>query len=153
MSEWAVIMGSALWMGILTSISPCPMATNIAAISFIGHRMEKSGAALWTGILYAAGRTLAYILLGVFLVNSLFSVPSISMWLQEYMNRLVGPILILAGIIVLGILNPGFGLESLGDKFNEWTKKIAEKGVLIGALLLGFFFALSFCRVSVALYF
>lgn len=129
------------------------MATNIAAISFIGRRMDKSGAAFWTGVLYAVGRTLAYVLLGVFLVNSLFSVPMISMWLQDYMNKFIGPILILAGIIVLGLLNVGFGIGSLGEKFNLWTQQLAEKGGLIGALVLGFFFALSFCPVSAALFF
>ena len=155
MAEWFIIMGSALWMGILTSISPCPLATNIAAISFIGRRMEKSGAAFWTGVLYAAGRTLAYVLLGVFLVNSLFSVPMISMWLQDYMNKFIGPILILTGIFVLGLVNVnvGFGIGRLGEKFNLWTQRIAEKGGLIGALILGFLFALSFCPVSAALFF
>ncbi|MEZ4528619.1 MAG: aromatic aminobenezylarsenical efflux permease ArsG family transporter [Desulfobacterales bacterium] len=153
MAEWFILTAGALWMGILTSISPCPLATNIAAISFIGRRMEKSGAAFWTGILYAAGRTLAYVLLGLFLVNSLFSVPMVSMWLQDYMNRLMGPILILTGMFVLGILKAGFGIDFVGEKFSRWTQQIAEKGGLIGALLLGFFFALSFCPVSAALFF
>lgn len=153
MAEWFMLTVSAFWMGILTSISPCPMATNIAAISFIGHRMEKTGAAFWTGVLYACGRTLAYILLGIIIVNSLFSVPLLSMWLQDYMNRLIGPILILAGVFILGFLNTGFGIDSLGEKFNQWTQRIAEKGGLIGALLLGFLFALSFCPVSAALFF
>ncbi|GBC60010.1 cytochrome C biogenesis protein [Desulfonema ishimotonii] len=153
MNEWLMVSASALWLGILTSVSPCPLATNIAAISYIGKRVDRSGAAVFTGILYAAGRTLAYALLGLMLVHSLFSVPALSMWLQEYMNRFVGPVLIIAGLIVLGILSISLDFLSFGDRFSRWLQQQADRGGIFGALILGFFFALSFCPVSAALFF
>ena len=68
-------MASAVWLGILTSISPCPLATNIAAISFIGRRVGSPRAAIATGLLYTLGRTLVYVVLGALLVSSLLSAP------------------------------------------------------------------------------
>ena len=68
----ALILGSlsALWLGILTAVSPCPMATNIAAISFVGRRVGSSGRVLLAGLLYTLGRTLAYVVLGSLVVAS-----------------------------------------------------------------------------------
>lgn len=70
-----VPLASAFWLGILTSISPCPLTTNIAAISYVGRRVGRPASVLQAGLLYTAGRTLAYLLLGVLLVSSLLSAP------------------------------------------------------------------------------
>jgi len=77
-SEWLISLGSAFWFGLLTSISPCPLATNIAAISFISRRVDRPHAVLGTGILYALGRTLVYVGLAALLVSSLLSAPGVS---------------------------------------------------------------------------
>ena len=66
-------LATALWLGILTSISPCPMATNIAAISFISRRIDSPRKVLLTGLLYTVGRTLTYVVFGILLAASLFS--------------------------------------------------------------------------------
>lgn len=149
MIMWLTASGTALWLGILTSISPCPMATNIAAISFIGRRVDRPGYVLLTGLLYTAGRSLAYILLGVLLAASLLSAPGLSHWLQKYMVRLLGPILILTAMLLLDLIS----LPSGGGRIGQWAQQRAEKFGLGGALLLGFLFALSFCPVSAALFF
>ena len=78
-------VASAGWLGILTSISPCPLATNIAAISFIGRRVGSPRAAVATGLLYSLGRTLVYVVLGTLLVSSLLSAPVVSHLLQKYL--------------------------------------------------------------------
>lgn len=70
-----VAVASVLWLGILTSISPCPLATNIAAISFIGRQVGSPRRVFLSGFLYALGRTIAYLALGVLLVASVLSVP------------------------------------------------------------------------------
>ena len=149
MDQWILGVTSALWLGILTSISPCPLATNIAAISFISRRLEIPRNILWTGLLYTAGRTLTYLALGIVLVASLLSVPQLSYWLQNYMNKLLGPILIVAGMFLLELLQ--FNLS--GGKLSQWAQQRAETWGLGGALLLGVVFALSFCPVSAALFF
>ncbi len=84
MSELVFGAASAIWLGILTSISPCPLATNIAAISYIGRRVGSSRQVFLTGILYTVGRTAAYLALAVVLVASVLSVPQISLFLQKY---------------------------------------------------------------------
>lgn len=148
-AEWWLAIGTAAWTGILTAISPCPMATNVAAISFISRRVDNPRAALMTGLLYALGRSLVYVAIGAILVASLLSAPTVSMTLQKYMNKLLGPILILLGMVLLGMIAlPGRGSD-LGQKVGQ---RVADWGVWAG-LVLGVVFALSFCPASAALYF
>ncbi len=142
-------MGSAVWLGILTSISPCPLATNIAAISFISRRVGSPKAVVATGLLYTAGRSLAYTVLAAILVASLLSAPTVSHLLQKYMNKLLGPLLILVGMLLLGLIQinvPGIGVsERMGKRVETWG--------IWGGLALGVVFALSFCPASAGLYF
>ena len=114
MDSFFFAAASACWLGILTSISPCPLATNIAAITFIGNRFEKPRMVLLTGFLYTAGRTLTYVVLGMLLVTSVLSIPELAMFLQQYMNKFLGPILILAGIFLLEIWRPKLRGGGLG---------------------------------------
>ena len=74
--------GLAFWYGILTSISPCPLATNIAAISFIGRRIGNIRQVLFAGILYAVGRMLAYVVLSVLMVAAMLSIPQVAGFLR-----------------------------------------------------------------------
>ena len=149
MSELVIAAGAALWFGILTSISPCPLATNIAAISFISRKVGKPGYVLSTGLLYTIGRTITYVLLAVILVKGLSSMPVVSHWLQKYMNRLLGPVLILVAMVLLDLFT--FGLSS--GRIAQWCQKRADSFGLGGALLIGILFALTFCPVSAALFF
>ena len=149
MSTLIIAAGGALWLGILTSISPCPMATNIAAISFISRKVEKPGYALWTGILYTLGRTITYVALGALFVSSLLSMPSVSHWLQKYMNRLLGPLLIVVGMMLLDMLR----FTTRGSNIGIWCQRRTQKFGLLGALMLGTVFALSFCPISAAIFF
>jgi cytochrome c biogenesis protein CcdA len=140
---------SALWLGILTSVSPCPLATNIAAISFISRRISRTRIVFLTGLLYTLGRIFAYVVLAVLLVTSLLSVPQLSYFLQKYANKLLGPILILVGMILVELIRfnlPGFGVS------DKMQKRVEACGIW-GAALLGILFALSFCPISAALFF
>ena len=147
-SGWLAI-GSALWLGILTSISPCPLATNIAAVSYVGRRVGSGRAVLLSGVLYTAGRSLVYLILGAASVWSLMSMVSVSSFLQGTFPRLLGPILIALGLLLLGVFE--FTLPALGvnDKFQE---RVDRAGVW-GAGVLGLVFALAFCPVSAGLFF
>jgi len=149
MEDTWLAIGSAVWFGILTAISPCPLATNIAAVSFIARRVDNPKAAVATGVLYAIGRSVVYVTLGALLVASVLAAPSVSHWLQKYMNRILGPVLILVGMILLDLINVGsFGAgpgERIGKRVEGW-------GIWAG-LALGVVFALSFCPSSAALFF
>ncbi|NQV31460.1 MAG: sulfite exporter TauE/SafE family protein [Phycisphaeraceae bacterium] len=145
---WFAI-GSALWLGILTAISPCPLATNIAAISFIGRQSSRRKAVLLSGLCYTLGRTLTYVFLGSVIMASLLGTSQVSLFLQKYMNEILGPVLILLGMILLGWIGTGLSLNLAGDR----VQKRAEKGGVLWSILLGVLFALSFCPVSAGLFF
>jgi len=140
---------SALWLGILTSISPCPLATNIAAVSFIGRRVGRTRVVFLTGLLYMLGRMLTYVVLGILLVTSVLSIPQVSHILQKYMNKVLGPILIFVGMILLELIRVNISGSGLSEKM----QKRVEAGGIWGAGLLGIVFALSFCPISAALFF
>jgi len=140
---------SALWFGILTSISPCPLATNIAATSFIGSRLGTSRQILLSGVLYTAGRSLTYIVIGILLAASVMSTPAVSNALQRHMNKALGPILIVVGVILLELISLPFFGRGVGER----TQKRVEQCGIWGAALLGVIFALSFCPVSAAYFF
>ena len=141
---------STLWLGILTSISPCPMATNIAAISFITRNLKSSSRVLWSGLLYAAGRMLVYVAIAVLAVVSLLSLPEVSFYLELYMGKIIGPVLIVVGIILLDFIPLPFSASPPGGK--KIQEKAANFGIW-GSALLGIVFALTFCPLSGALFF
>lgn len=145
---WLAV-GSALWLGILTSLSPCPLSTNIAAVSYLGGRVGSGRAVLLSGALYTAGRSLAYLVLGAIAVWSLMSVVSVSSFLQGTFPRLLGPILIALGLLLLGVFE--FRLPSLGVS-DELKRRVDRAGVW-GSGILGLIFALAFCPVSAGLFF
>jgi cytochrome c-type biogenesis protein len=140
---------SALWLGILTSISPCPLASNVAAVSFVGRDVENPGRVLLAGLVYSAGRALTYVLVGWLVVASVLSIPSVSFFLQQRMNQILGPLLVLIGLALFGWLP--VRLPSLGPS-DAIRQRIAGRGIL-GAGVLGILFALSFCPVSAGLFF
>lgn len=150
MSEFALAIGSAFWLGILTSISPCPLATNIAAISYVGRDVSSPSRVFVGGVIYTLGRSAAYLTLGAVLVSSILSAPVISHFLQKYMNMALGPLLIATGLVLTGIISPSF---FQGTGINEGFQQKIKKMGLGGALVLGVLFALSFCPVSAALFF
>jgi len=149
MTEYVLGVGSALWLGVLTSISPCPLATNIAAISYIGRKVGNSRQVFLTGVLYTVGRTLAYLGLAFVLVASVLSVPQISLFLQKYMHLVLGPLLIVVGMFLLGWIELNMGGGGMGEGLQ---KRVDAMGIW-GALLLGVVFALTFCPTSAALFF
>jgi cytochrome c biogenesis protein CcdA len=149
MTEFLLAAGSALWFGVLTSISPCPLATNIAAISYIGRRVDNTWHVLLAGIFYTAGRVVAYVGLAFLLVSTALSVPGVSLFLQKYMHLLLGPTLIIVGMFLVGLMEIDFGGGGISDSVKQ---RIDRLGVW-GALVLGVLFALAFCPTSAALFF
>ena len=117
---------TAFLLGLLTAISPCPLATNIAAIGYICKDTKKSRNILKNGLLYCFGRMLAYTILAVVLVSILKS--GMSMFgLQKFVStwgeKLLGPALAIMGLLMLfgNKLNmPSFGFKG----------KIVEHGEL-----------------------
>jgi cytochrome c-type biogenesis protein len=149
MQNFYVDVLSALWLGILTSISPCPLATNIAAISFVARNLGSSQKILWSGVIYSAGRMLAYVVIAVLAVASLLSLPEVSFFLETNMHKIIGPILIVVGIILLDVLPFSFSTSLVSGSLQE---KAGKWGIW-GSGALGIVFALTFCPLSAALFF
>ena len=149
MDSFWIGVSTAMWLGLLTSISPCPLATNIAAISYIGKQIDQPRRVIAAGVFYTVGRALTYVLVGALVVASLLSAPAASKWLQIYLKKLLGPILIIVGMFLLELFKaPSFG----GSGSSALHARLANKGVW-GAGALGMLFALSFCPTSAALFF
>ncbi len=149
MTALLIAVISALWLGILTSISPCPLATNILTISYIDRKIGKTRIVLLTGLLYTLGRMLAYTALGILIVSSLLAQERIAYFLQLFMYKLLGPVLIIVGMILLELINFNFS-PSVN---NQKMEKIVESCGIWGGGLLGIIFALTFCPSSAALFF
>lgn len=149
MTESLIAASSALWLGILTSISPCPLATNIAAISYIGRRVANPRQVLLAGLLYTSGRVVAYLGLAFLLVTTALSVPQVSLFLQKYMHLAMGPVLILVGMLLVGLISFSFGGRGVSVGLQQRVNALG----IWGALLLGILFALAFCPTSAALFF
>ena len=153
------VLAGVFWFGLLTAASPCPLATNIAAISFLSRNVGNSRRVLLSALLYTLGRTLVYVGLGVALLwafqavtggaGSLkeFASPT-SRHFQRYGNLAIGPVLLFIGMILLGLIELNISIGVGGSKLHE---RIA-KGGAIWALPLGILFALAFCPPSIALF-
>lgn len=149
MDAYFVALGSAIWLGMLTSVSPCPLATNIAAVTYIGKRVDRPLTVVLSGLVYTLGRTVGYVGLAALIVSSALAVPALARFLQKYMNLILGPVLILVGLFLLGVVRPQLPVFGVSERV---AGRLERLGVW-GAGLLGLLFALSFCPVSAALYF
>ena len=142
---------TAFLLGLLTALSPCPLATNIAAISFIGKEMEDRKRVFRNGLLYTLGRILAYTLLGfvlILILNEGSSMFGIQKTIGTWGERVLGPALLVIGLFML--FGDRLNLPQFGFKGN--AEGLARKGGW-GALLIGILFALAFCPTSGVLYF
>lgn len=140
---------SAFLLGILTSISPCPLATNITAVAYISKDVKTVKNTLLKGLVYTLGRGVSYMLLAS-LIYFGFSGFLIANVFEGWGDKVLGPILIFIGLIMLGIIKINIPEKNIKIKrLEEWLSK---KG-FIGALLLGMIFALAFCPYSGVLFF
>ena len=140
---------AALYLGVLTSISPCPLATNIAAISYVGRKVGNTRLVVNAGLLYTLGRCVVYLALAALLTTTALSIPAVSIFLQKYMHLVLGPIFLLLGMFLVGLITVSGG----GTMMSERMQARVDAMGIWGALLLGILFALSFCPTSAAWFF
>ena len=140
---------SALLMGLITTLSPCPLATNIAAIGYLSKHIDSKHHVLLSGLLYTLGRIVSYTLLAWLLMALLrggASAFGVQRFFALWGERLIGPIMLLVGIVLL--LGNRLRLPSI----SLWKQR-QESPTAFGAFLMGCAFALAFCPTSGVLYF
>lgn len=142
---------SALILGLLSAVSPCPLATNITAVAYISKNIEQPRKVLYEGLLYSLGRIAAYFLLGamlIYIIREGADTFSLEKTIGNWGEIILGPALLLIGMYML--VNKYINLPKLnltssidGEKFSgSW-----------GSLALGVLFALAFCPSSGLFYF
>jgi len=139
-----------LALGVAVALTPCPLATNIATLSYLSTQLPQPRRALLAGGLYAFGRILAYMLIGALVMTGLLSAPGIAHFLQEKLPIFIGPLMIVSGLLLLEYIS----LASLGLKLDS-NKALAllQKSGYLGSLVLGLLFALSMCPVGASIFF
>lgn len=139
---------SAFILGLMTAISPCPLATNITAIGFISKDIVDQRKVFINGLIYTLGRAISYTAIGLLFFFGASQL-EFAAFFQEWGEKLIGPILIIIGLFMLGILKLNIpGISLLTEKVEN-----KSKGSFWGVLLLGIVFALAFCPYSGVLYF
>jgi len=139
---------TALLLGLMTSISPCPLATNITAVGFISKDIENKNRVFLNGLFYTLGRAITYTSLALIIYLGVDQF-KFSGFFQRYGEKIIGPALIIIGVLMLDVIKlnlPGFGgITSRVSEKKKWR--------YIDAVLLGMLFALAFCPYSGVLYF
>jgi cytochrome c-type biogenesis protein len=139
---------TALILGLMTAISPCPLATNISAIGFISRDINNRERVFVNGLIYTLGRAISYTALAVIIYFGA-SRMNVSRLFQGWGEKLIAPVLIFIGLIMLGVIKIKFpGLSGLSERIGK-----EGKGSYWSSLLLGMVFALAFCPYSGVLYF
>lgn len=140
---------SALLLGLLTAIAPCPLATNITATAYIAKTIKSRKKILLSGLLYTLGRMFSYTLIAalIYFGASKFHVAKL---FQGNGEKYLGFLMVVLGLIMLDIIKLHF--ISGGRLTEKFSDKFKDKG-LLGSFLLGAFFAMAFCPYSGALFF
>ena len=139
---------SAMVLGLMTAISPCPLAANITAVGFISKDIENRNQVFINGLLYTLGRAISYTAIALIIYLGADQL-KFSGFFQRYGEKIIGPLLIIIGLFMLDVIRINFpdigGLTSRMENKTRWG--------FFDALLLGMIFALAFCPYSGVLYF
>lgn len=140
----------AFAIGLIAGLGPCPLSTNVTAIAFVSSKFSNARGTMLAGVMYTLGRALTYSVIGVLVYLFGSTVMENAPALQEYDKLILGPVLILAGIIMLELWKPGI---NTGDALRaKIGLKVAQKGVP-GSFALGAIFALAFCPYTAVMFF
>ena len=126
---------AALYLGLLTSISPCPLATNIAAISYVGRKVGSTRLVVNAGLLYTLGRCLLYLALAALLTTTALSIPVVSIFLQKYMHLVLGPIFLVLGMFLVGLITVSSGGTMMSEGMQKRVDAMGVWGPAIGRFL------------------
>lgn len=139
---------TAFILGLMTAVSPCPLATNITAMGYIAKDLQSRSLVFRNGLVYVVGRAFSYTLIGLAFYFSASEL-GLSYFFQVWGGRIIGPLLLLIGLFMLDLVPirfPSWGLFT--NKFEQGSLKNSWR-----VFLMGMVFALAFCPYSGVLYF
>ncbi len=139
---------TALLLGLMTAISPCPLATNITAIGFISKDIKDRNRVFFNGLFYTLGRAITYTALALIIFLGVDQL-KFSGFFQRYGEKFIGPLMLIIGLLMLDVFKIKF------PAFSRLTSGMQNKQrwSYFDAVLLGLVFALAFCPYSGVLYF
>lgn len=148
-SDFNIPILSAFVLGLMTAISPCPLATNITATAYISKNISDKRKVFLSGVIYSLGRAFSYTVIGIVLYFGA-SQFKVDMFFKQNGEKFLGPLLLIMGLFMLNVIKMDFiGKSGFTDKLAE---KFKDKGFL-GSFLIGVIFALAFCPYSGWLFF
>ena len=144
-SQWTLL--TAFVLGLLVALHPCPMATNIAAMGYIGKDIDNRRQVFLDGIRYTLGRIVSYSVLGaviIALIRGGVQLLDFGELMSEWGERVLGPLLIIIGLYLLynDLLH-----------HHDHVPHLPFGGRKSSAFVLGLIFALAFCPESGVVYF
>ncbi len=139
---------TAFLLGLLINVSPCPLCTNITAIGFLSKDIGNRRRVLLNSLLYMLGKTVAYLALGVVVYYTAHAL-SIRAFFETYGERFLGPVLVLAGVLLLDVIK----FHKHDEHCNHRHFSPMRTFGALGAFGLGLVFALAFCPYSGFIYF
>ena len=140
---------TAFILGIMTAISPCPLAMNITATAYLSKEITNKRRVLFNGIFYTFGRMFSYTALAsiIYFGTSKFHV---ARWVQQIDGLWIGVSLIAIGVLMFDFIK--FDIPFLSKITTSVSQKNLKRNYL-NAFLLGILFALAFCPYGAVLYF
>jgi sulfite exporter TauE/SafE len=139
---------SALLLGLLTAIAPCPMTINITAVGFIGKDISRRQRIFTNGAFYALGTICSYVTLALVLYFGADQF-KVSQFFQQHSESIIGPLLLVIGLFMTGMIRLDFPVMTRLTKKFETRKSFRAWD----SFLLGMILALAFCPYSGVLYF
>jgi cytochrome c-type biogenesis protein len=141
---------AAFFIGLMMAISPCPLVSNITAIAYASKRIDNSRHTMLVSLTYTLGRMATYVIIASSIVWFGLNTQAIALFLQRYAERMLGPLLIIIGIVMLDVIRIRW--IKMNVNIDGIKEKLLKKG-LLGSFLLGVILALAFCPFSAVLFF
>lgn len=139
---------SCFFLGIITTLHPCPLTTNIAAVSLLSGWTSKYKKSIYPFILFITGYVAVFIIIATLISSGVYIRSAVSIYLQNSMQLLIGPLLILVGMVLADLLRTD---RFYSGRIFKWLKKKQWRGFY--ALPMGALLALSFCPATAAVFF
>jgi cytochrome c biogenesis protein CcdA len=146
MTDYHVALGSALVLGAMTTLHPCPLAVNAAAVSLLAGWSGERRSASRRIAAFVVGYCLTFATLALLLAGTSLRLPVVASALTRATAVFLGPLLVVVGMVHADVLPwPGS---------NRGNRRLLDRRArTLGGYGLGAVLALSFCPATAALFF